>query len=325
MHYAVLTTINEPTKAVEILHEKYGSSLIVVGDCKTPVDWEYKQTNYISPNTTKPYAVENHYTRKNIGYMEAIRRGAASIYETDDDTYPNQNWQLRTDAVQAAEAIDMGWHNVYFDFSDEQYLWPRGFPLKRINKTVVSTISKRKIKSSIQQGMVDGEPDVDAIWRLVFNDKIRFTKNRSIYLGSGSWCPFNSQSTFWFPNAFPLMYLPHTVSFRMTDIFRSFIAQRCLWEINEGVVFHSPSEVFQDRNPHDLLKDFEDEIQGYLNSDRIADILGTTKLKPGQKNMCDNLLTCYEVLTEEKIFKPEEISSVKAWIKDYEQFAGNMG
>jgi len=32
-----------------------------------------------------------------------------------------------------------------------------------------------------------------------------------------------------------LMYLPIKASFRMTDIYRSFVAQRCLWELGEGV------------------------------------------------------------------------------------------
>jgi hypothetical protein len=80
-----------------------------------------------------------------------------------------------------------------------------------------------------------------------------------------SWCPFNSQSTWFFKKAFPLMYLPCSCKHsECTDIWRSFIGQRCLWEIGEGVTFHSPSEVYQDRNEHDLLKDFEDEIPGYL-------------------------------------------------------------
>lgn len=324
MNYAVVTTINNPTKAIEVLHEKFGKNLIVVGDLKTPYDWGYKDVTYIPPSQNEDYCVKNHYARKNIGYMEAIKRGATCIYSSDDDNLPNADWQLRFEKVSAIEAIDFGWHNVYYDFSDE-HIWPRGFPLKRINKVVVSGISKSQRISSIQQGLANGEPDVDAIWRLVYNKKIKFDKRKSVYLGQGSWCPINSQATWFFPRAFPLMYLPITVSMRMTDIFSGLIAQRCLWEIGEGVTFHSPPEVYQDRNEHDLLKDFEDEIQGYLNSDRIADILGTTKLKPGQENMCDNLLTCYEVLTEEKIFKPEEISSVKAWIKDYEQFAGNMG
>ena len=114
------------------------------------------------------------------------------------------------------------------------------------------------------------------------------------------------------------MYLPVTVSFRMTDIFGSFVAQRCLWELGEGVTFHSPSEVFQDRNEHDLLKDFEDEIPGYLNSDKIAKILEALVLKGGEDNIGENMVTCYEALANAGIIEQLEIRCLKQWIKLYE-------
>ena len=41
-----------------------------------------------------------------------------------------------------------------------------------------------------------------------------------------------------------LMYLPSTCTFRMTDIWRSLIAQRCLWELGQGVVFHAADNAF---------------------------------------------------------------------------------
>ena len=88
-----------------------------------------------------------------------------------------------------------------------------------------------------------------------------------VWLGPETWCPFNSQSTWWFPVAYPLMYLPSRVSFRMTDIWRGFVAQRCLWELGKGIVFHA-AEVVQRRNPHALLRDFAD-IQLRLISSRF--------------------------------------------------------
>jgi hypothetical protein len=38
----------------------------------------------------------------------------------------------------------------------------------------------------------------------------------------------------------PLLYLPSHCCFRMTDIWRSFIAQRCLWELGHWVVCQAP-------------------------------------------------------------------------------------
>lgn len=331
-NFAVVTTVNPPTKAIEKLHQLFGDKLIVVGDKKTPVDWEYKNVNYIpfaeKKEWSEDYAPENHYARKNIGYLEAMRRKADSITELDDDTIPNENWRrinedVYSDSVYAELSETKGWFNVYDLFTDE-YIWPRGFSLRHLKKTAICS-DKKIVTSSIQQGMVDLEPDVDAIWRIVFNDKISFTKKRSVFLRSGAWCPFNSQNTFWFPKAYPLMYLPLHASFRMTDIFRSFIAQRCLWEVNDGVSFHSPSNTYQDRNGHDLLKDFKDEVSGYLNNDLFIETLDALSLKTGEENICDNMRTCYQAIVDKNILPEMEMRSLNQWIKEYEKIiATNM-
>lgn len=321
-NYCVITTINKPTKAIELLHGKFGSNLIVVGDKKTPEDWRYKDTLFIT-SSDELYTPDNHYARKNIGYLHAMYEGADLIYDTDDDNIPNENWKIRTIDKNVVQTFGEGWFNVYKLFSEERLIWPRGFPLRQLKRGVGCEAGGIKV-SSIQQGLSDGAPDVDAIWRLVFNKEIKFEKTGSVYYNRNAWCPFNSQSTWWFPQAYPLMYLPVYASFRMCDIWRSFVAQRCLWELNQGVTFHSPSEVFQDRNEHDLMNDFESEVPGYLNNDKIVEILGGLKLKKGEKNVCANLLTCYREIIGENILPAGEIDSLKAWVKDYENFVGNI-
>lgn len=311
-NYCVVTTIQNPTKAIEKLYDKFGNNLIIVADKKTPTGWGYKS---ITPmrETIKPYLPNNHYAKKNLGYMEAIRNKATLIYDTDDDNIPNEKWKIRTPHVQANESLGKGWYNVYEVFSD-RIIWPRGFSLRELRKVASAGLEKFRI-SSIQQGLADGEPDVDAIWRLVINRPHAFVIKKSVYVQAQTWCPFNSQSTWWFPQAYPLMYLPVNASFRMTDIWRSFVAQRCLWELGEGVTFHSPSEVFQDRNEHNLMADFRDEIPGYLENDFIVEILSDLILKG---SVCENLLACYQELVYREILPVEELTSVKAWIKDYE-------
>ena len=54
---------------------------------------------------------------------------------------------------------------------------------------------------------------------------------------------------------YPLLYLPAYCSFRMTDIWRSFVAQRIAWENGWRLLFHGPT-MEQERNVHDLMKDF---------------------------------------------------------------------
>jgi hypothetical protein len=323
MNYCVVTTINEPTKAIEKLQERFGSNLIVIGDDKTPESWVYKNVRYVPTSEqmylnlqSVHYLPNNHYSRKNIGYLMAIKNKATVIYDTDDDNIPNDKWAIRTVQTDACGSLSDGWYNVY-DFFAENYMWPRGFSLKHL-KVFPSVGKSRKVRSSIQQGLSDGEPDVDAIWRLVFGRQNKFANEKSVYLQPKAWCPFNSQSTWWFPQAYVLMYLPIYATFRMADIWRSFVAQRCLWEIGQGVTFHSPSEVLQVRNEHDLLKDLESEVPGYVHNDNIVKLLDGLYLREGLDYICQNLITCYQALISERFLPDEEILSVTAWVKDYE-------
>lgn len=321
--YCVVTTINFPTKAIEELHSHFGENLIIVGDKKTPKDWNYKDSLYISPIEEVEYAPFNHYARKNVGYMEAIKRGAKIITEGDDDTAPNENRKTRNLVVEANEALFEKWFNVY-DVVGKGLIWPRGFSLKHIKiRPSIGSIIKKE--SPIQQGLINGEPDVDAIFRLTSQDKGHyFNEKVSVYLPPNTWCPFNSQNTTWFPVAYPLLYLPKYCTMRMTDIWRSFVAQRCIWELDMGITFHSPADSFQDRNEHDLLKDFEDEIPGYLYNDQIVEILGALILKSGEDVVCENMITCYRALVDNGILPEKEIDSLKEWVKDYEYAKGTL-
>lgn len=302
---SVITTINPPTKSVRTLAGKI--PVIVVGDKKTPSDWSLPNCDYINPAET-PF---NHYARKNFGYLEAMRRGATVIYDTDDDNIPNEKWKIRDISHETEVIYKKGWLNIYAAFDRDG--WPRGFSLREIKGNGKYDKRVSTVISPIQQGLSDGEPDVDAIWRLTSNKEITFYFHRSIHLYPSAWCPFNSQSTWWFPQAYALMYLPVNASFRMTDIWRSFVAQRCLWEIGAGVAFHSPAEVYQDRNPHDLMKDFEDEIPGYLHNDRIVKALTELKLSG---TMAENMVTCYECMVGLGVLPSKELLSLKKWHAD---------
>src|SRR5688572_17110250 len=132
-NYCVLTTINKPTKAIEALYEKFGERLFIVTDEKTPKNWNYRDASVFSDIRDPIYAPFNHYARKNLGYMEAIRAKADLIYDTDDDNIPNKEWGLRFKETKAHTSIQEGWYNVYENFTIHQ-IWPRGFPLSKIKK-----------------------------------------------------------------------------------------------------------------------------------------------------------------------------------------------
>jgi hypothetical protein len=155
-------------------------------------------------------------------------------------------------------------------------------------------------------------PDVDAIYRLIMPLPQTFRKDRRVALTEGTWCPFNSQNTTWRREAFGLLYLPAYCSFRMTDIWRSFIAQRIGWANGWGVLYHEPN-MWQERNVHNLMRDFEDEVPGYLNNSKICEELEDLALESGARKIGGNLRVCYEKLVEMGLVDARELDLLEVW------------
>lgn len=322
---AVVTTIQPPTTAMVRLHARlleYKAPLIVVGDRKGPTEYLHGADLWTihrqgSTQCGLPVAMpENHYARKNVGYLAAMCYGVQSIYETDDDNFPTEAWKPRNDHVEArVHSSSCKWFNAYRCFTGER-IWPRGLPVNAIDLWDEPTPSCASVWSPIQQGLADNHPDVDAIWRIA-NGNRPVTFNRASPVAVKSWCPFNSQNTWWFPQAYPLMYLPSHCSFRMTDIWRSFVAQRCLWDMGGVVTFHAP-DVVQDRNIHDLQRDLMDEVPGYKHNELICSILDDLVLVG---DASENLRRCYVALIKERIFPEEELRLVDLWLEDIARIA----
>jgi|SRR5579862_2290844 len=319
----VVTTINPPTKAIIALKagaRQQAVPLVVVGDTKTPADSYQDYTHYYGiPRQLQQFPAlgaalpTRHYSRKNAGYLAAMALGAEEIQETDDDNIPLPVfWQAVPEYV-AADAVtaERPWFNVYSLFS-QQMIWPRGLPLESIQATNSYQTKPCSARGSIIQDLADDNPDVDAVYRFICSLPIRFSSRSPVMLGPGVWCPFNSQNTIFRRAAFPLLYLPSRCSFRMTDIWRAFVAQRCLWELGDGVIFRSAS-VYQERNAHDLLKDFEDEVPGYLLNERIRVVLDSLNLE--SRDLCRSLVLCYEALVANDILPREELQILGHWTR----------
>lgn len=192
---------------------------------------------------------------------------------------------------------------------------PEDFPLEFLNDR--SDVSQRAALQHcpLQQGMANDNPDVDAVYRMTSVLPITFEMPDNVALAANAWCPFNSQNTTWFKEAFPLMYLPSFCSFRMTDIWRSFIAQRIAWTCNWSLMFHGPT-VYQERNEHNLLRDFEEEIPGYLNNANICATLSELDLRTGVEHIPENLLRCYKAMVHHKwIDNEKELDLLENWIE----------
>lgn len=303
---------------------KRNIDFIVTGDAKSPENFSLENCDYYSldrqrslPFATAAVLPQNTYARKNIGYLIAASKGYEVIAETDDDNYPMNNFWRKTSQKKACYHLEKkGWINVYAYFTEKK-IWPRSFPLEYVNDPVPSLDEFRfkDVDCPVQQGLANDNPDVDAVFRLVKILPIQFKNGPDISLGEGTWCPFNSQNTRWFRPAFPLLYLPCYCSFRMTDIWRSFIAQRIFSTNGWSILFHKPT-VFQRRNMHNILKDFNDEIPGYLNNSLMVKALENLTLKSGEINITENLKRCYESLIDQKLVDEKEMELLNAWCDD---------
>jgi hypothetical protein len=322
MQCIVITSIFAPTEAARRFASQDGWQLIVAGDRKTPADWECGSAIYLSPEAQENRGWKigavlpwNHYCRKLTGYLEAMRLGAEIIVDTDDDNIPKEDWQFPPVVGEFdTSGPDCGFVNVYKSFTDLP-IWPRGFPLERITLPEAQSIAseRREGRIGVWQGLADGDPDVDAIYRLTNNEPCTFRERTPLVLDRGTWCPFNSQNTLFVRELFPLLYLPAHVTFRFTDILRGLVAQPILWEAGYRLGFTSAT-VVQERNPHDYLKDFESEIPCYLLAQRVANTVQGA-VRP-LKTVSGNLRLAYAALASAGIVPESELPVLDAWIDD---------
>ncbi|MGB5983767.1 MAG: STELLO glycosyltransferase family protein, partial [Desulfobacterales bacterium] len=208
------------------------------------------------------------------------------------------------------------WANVYAYFTDQR-IWPRGFPLDRIHDPgavmAEDQLKLETVRVGVWQGLADGDPDVDAIYRLTVGTACRFKPAEPVVLPPGTHSPFNSQNTLFRKALFPLLYLPALVTFRFTDILRGWVAQPIMWRAGFQLGF-TRATVFQERNPHDDLQDFESEIPGYLNAQRVMEI--AQEAVGSDVSVSDNLARVYGALARVEIVSDDELRLLDAWLVD---------
>ena len=272
--FIVTTTINKPTLAIMkylLFKDWY---LIVVGDLKTPhkeykkLEKEFNNLKYLDPEyQEKKYKKIsdligwNCIQRRNIGFLEAYNLGAEIIATVDDDNIPYDFWGKEV-YVNKEIYVDLySTPNPVFDplsVTDYNYLWHRGFPIQLLDKkNNVRYKRKIKIKVLIQADLWDGDPDIDAIARIIYRPEVKF-KNIKKPFTSNKISPFNSQNTFLSRRVIPYYACLPGVG-RMDDIWGSYILQKYF---PRSVIYNKPS-VYQKRNVHDLAKDLEKELLGY--------------------------------------------------------------
>ena len=321
----VITSINsiDSPGVVKLIEFLEGNSLhaIVVADRKTPIWESHPNIDFLTlemqqdlwPKLSRKLPL-NHYSRKNLGYLRAAKIGVLQILDTDDDNCPESNpWKKTFNSFRMNETRD--WVNIYRYFG-EMELWPRGLPLNFVNEVILSPKTfLETFEVSCFQSIVDGDPDIDAIGRLLFPKQVQFANEPPIVLGPGV-CPTNSQATIWMSWVLPMLYLPSTVTFRMTDIWRGLIAQPAILELGGNTVFGKLG-FRQVRNEHDLIRDFESEVSGHLHSEEVLEISQTIWTAGGFNRQLESIASgmkrIYEKLVARELVEYREIEILDEW------------
>ena len=280
----IITTINKPTETILKHIENKEYDVIIIGDNKTPDDYKNLNCIYLDIPSQKKLFPElsellpyNHYCRKNLGYLYAIKKGYKIIYETDDDNIPYDNFDsiLQYNNVQMITEQNSVWINIFKYYTNNAHIWPRGLPLSLLKKDPNYLIQDTDKTPSIINGLVENDPDVDALFRIICNhqDSIQWDKNKCVLIDNKNVCIFNTQNTFWLnPELFICLLIPSTVSFRYCDILRGIINNIILNKTNNYMMYSSPN-VIQNRNEHNLIEDFKSEYEMYIHNENILNFI----------------------------------------------------
>jgi hypothetical protein len=320
----IITTINATTETIKKHMNNPEYDVIIVGDKKTPDCYKNENCIYLDieaqdkffPKLSKliPY---NHYGRKNLGYLFAIKRGYDIIYETDDDNIPFDNFDNVLnfdDTVNTIQENDSEWINIFKYFTNNNWIWPRGYPLSLIKKHPIPnyTFENSKKDISIINGLVENDPDVDALFRLICNNEVTWEKNKKIIISNKNMCVFNTQNTFWIDSSlFIGLLLPCSVTFRYCDILKGIIANMLLRVYNKNMAYTSPN-VTQLRNEHNLMSDFKSEYSMYIANENIIPIIQNSF--ENFKNKKEFLFNIYKNLFDNNIITQLDLDICQEWL-----------
>lgn len=264
---------------------------------------------YLKPEDQERFHISgpigwNTPRRRPVAWLRAIELKPDYILSIDDDNIPPPDYfdkwyeVLTKPVTKVAVSTEAGknafWHN-YLRSSDAPIeIYPRGFPIPFRGHTSQVVESPEPIAPAaigLFQGISLGDPDMDAMTRLVFPKPMPLTSiAEKNYCLKGLWSPYNMQNTVYAKELFSLPILwPHAG--RFDDIYASFVFQKFLF--NRGMFTHVGDPVNrQDRGRRDILNgDFREELDGYLESHNVWRLInGIEETNPAI--FMEKLMTC---------------------------------
>lgn len=337
MKAACLTTINPPrAEFIEPLIEME-FVLYVAGDSKTdPTPWEklaQRDGIVFVDNDLQKLGLENlgsllgegTYARKNLAFAAALRDGATSLWELDDDNYGFRDPNAVFDQIQlfGTKPRSSRWQNLFPLVYGIEDGWFRGFPLDELGSGPTSLEDQfdQSFKPGVICFAVQGEPDVDAIFRLTNRAYTQKSEDHEesilgwraiggfsaesfsgVKITEDDFIPLNTQNTLWVDSAqFRWLYHPMTVSMRFSDIFKMHVAT------SQMPAAYGPETVKQLRNEHSLMADFESEIPMWTKTKQVRELLKTR----GKMSLTET----YSVLYENRFVDKKEVVCAREFEK----------
>lgn len=302
-----ITTINEPVFLRSLCdnikknrHEKE-TDILIIGDKKTPditgfcqevqrntsVQIEYldvAQQNKVIPKPLLKMFDYNTPDRTILGGMLAYIRGAQRVIAVDDDNYVTEadfvGWHSEVGKSKNKQLIssDTGWFNVHESLDADVEFYPRGYPFGERYKRVKVEISYARKRTIVNQGLVLGDPDIDAIQRLAhpINAKRMNAKYEEQYGLLSTWSPFNYQNTCLYRELIPCYFRPKS-GLRNADIWTAYIFNRLAEHMGDVITFGQPL-VNQVRNEHNLFDDLDVELQNNKETDCFCAVIRNIEL-----------------------------------------------
>jgi len=300
MMYLVTTTINVPTFLEDICKKNDNFKAIVIGDLKTPKEaWPFCESlgvRYLDIDDQKKAIPKelwdmmplNTGSRKMIGtYLAYLEPDCEGVIMMDDDNFPVEERFITAHSIVGKVAkhsiiqSESGWFNTAESMSEKNNIpfYPRGYPWSQRFNEAMTHETVGMVKAVVNQGIVLGDPDIDAVSRLFYPIEVtgiypHYYPNFS--LSPGTWSSFNDQNTALSRELIPVYFKPPSGS-RNADIWVGYVIQRLTEHMGDVVAFGQPL-VRQVRNGHDLWEDYELEKLNNIATDDFVALLRGVEL-----------------------------------------------
>ena len=175
------------------------------------------------------------------------------------------------------------------------------------------------LEPDVVQCLVNGDPDIDAIFRLtrrypLERIDVKFDDKAPLFLyPSKTYTPYNCQNTFFRKEAFWSLVLPISMPGRATDIYRAYWAEALMALVGQKLAF-APASFYQLRSPHNLLKDFKEELINYLDIPKLTQIFKSWVCSRNIFSEC--ILELTQKLVDAELYKQSDFNLIEAWLED---------